>query len=753
MYTFSPSHAKTQNNTIFCYVRNRYIQNGPEEVVRQSILYYLINDLGFSANDIKLEIVLPKIGRPDIVVYIANDPVIVVECKAPTVLLTDCVFDTQAINYAQELRAKLVWVCNGAESRFYASKDGGLNFNEIENIPDLHEITPDLYKYKPLDKLIEPVAFEALYDEKTRFDYNRSRMGYIPTFWLYGDLNTHVAAGIIRLGEFIFGQKSFPKGSTFGQYEILDDLGVRTKKMANPGQHMNNLYRSIEIMNTQTRESFVFAFGFMAYPEQHLTFNFPQDDVRKAVAEIKLTNKEVLVNKTEVQLIHRRSINVQSYKPPVGFFEYLAECSVEFSNLTKPSRPVVGSFDLREFPGLQSESWRRFMKHFFEYALLVREYRKYASAYPRTKKKVESDASWRKQVQVLMKSKKYLEALALLDRELLNEVSVSERKSLVIKKIRVAEKACATDLSQKDMSNMQAFLLQTMLTRYELDPTSVEACLELAKHYLDVVDDLDQALFYIKEAEKHSNEDFEVLRVRALIEYGLENYQDAANMFMQLTDRFENEVDYQYNVLLSYFKADDFQRVLEAWEKFGFTDEIVNVLKDCQYSETKRCAAFLELALPKHPTNQDFVDIQALCYYAFRQFDKTLNGFLRLASLSESPLVNWQIASALVMLDRWEEARDYMELIPQEDLEAEPISMLFYASVLHRFGEVKKAAEIVRTLKSRKIEDIFVLYILALLGDEQAKAQEIKDDILANEGELYFESETEYILRGFGLRD
>lgn len=98
--------------------RRKFVVITPEEWVRQHLLHHLVSNKAFPANFISVEKELMVEGmkrRYDAVVYDANfKPVLLVECKAPHVGITQEVFD-QAARYNRTLEIPYILVSNGLQ--------------------------------------------------------------------------------------------------------------------------------------------------------------------------------------------------------------------------------------------------------------------------------------------------------------------------------------------------------------------------------------------------------------------------------------------------------------------------------------------------------------------------------------------------------------------------------------------------------------------------------------------------------------
>ena len=101
---------------MFDVVRKKDVPFTPEELVRQTILHYLMYTQKISPSLIAVERALTVNDiqkRFDIVVFNRQGlPFILVECKSPSVTINIDTF-LQGGNYNTKLGAKLIWLSNG----------------------------------------------------------------------------------------------------------------------------------------------------------------------------------------------------------------------------------------------------------------------------------------------------------------------------------------------------------------------------------------------------------------------------------------------------------------------------------------------------------------------------------------------------------------------------------------------------------------------------------------------------------------
>lgn len=108
--------ATARGTEIWDRSRSRWFLLTPEEWVRQHVVWYLIEHLGYPAGRVAVEKSLKLHGmskRADVVVYSEKgEPFLLVECKSTDVEISQDVFD-QAARYNLVLRVPYLMVTNG----------------------------------------------------------------------------------------------------------------------------------------------------------------------------------------------------------------------------------------------------------------------------------------------------------------------------------------------------------------------------------------------------------------------------------------------------------------------------------------------------------------------------------------------------------------------------------------------------------------------------------------------------------------
>lgn len=129
--------------TLFDEIRKKHIIITPEEWVRQHFVQYLINQKGYPRSLIKLEGGLTlhgKARRTDIVVFNSEGQrILLVECKAPSVSISQKVFD-QVARYNMVHKVALVAVSNGLNHFYCRINFGEQNYQFIPELPAYGEV-------------------------------------------------------------------------------------------------------------------------------------------------------------------------------------------------------------------------------------------------------------------------------------------------------------------------------------------------------------------------------------------------------------------------------------------------------------------------------------------------------------------------------------------------------------------------------------------------------------------------------------
>jgi hypothetical protein len=132
---------KSKENKYFILdiIRKKYVVLTPEEWVRQNFLHFLIDHKKYPVSLIAVEKQL-KINnlskRTDILIFDKNaQPDIIVECKAPSVRISQDTFD-QIARYNLNLKAKYLIITNGLQHYFAKMDQKEKKYEFLKDIPE-----------------------------------------------------------------------------------------------------------------------------------------------------------------------------------------------------------------------------------------------------------------------------------------------------------------------------------------------------------------------------------------------------------------------------------------------------------------------------------------------------------------------------------------------------------------------------------------------------------------------------------------
>ncbi len=124
---------------IFDEVRKKYIRLTPEEWVRQHLVHYLNIYKKYPISLMSIEHALVYNGmkkRADIVCFdTTGKPIVLVECKAPNVKVSQKVFE-QIARYNFDLRVPYLMVSNGLEHFCCQMNYEKISYNFLKDIPE-----------------------------------------------------------------------------------------------------------------------------------------------------------------------------------------------------------------------------------------------------------------------------------------------------------------------------------------------------------------------------------------------------------------------------------------------------------------------------------------------------------------------------------------------------------------------------------------------------------------------------------------
>lgn len=137
---------KSKENKLFIFdiLRKKHVVLTPEEWVRQHFIHFLVTDKNYPPSLIGVEKKLTinnLTKRTDLLVFSTNgNPHIIVECKAPSVKITQETFD-QIARYNLKLQANYLIVTNGMNHYYCYMDFKNEKYVFLEEIPSFEKLS------------------------------------------------------------------------------------------------------------------------------------------------------------------------------------------------------------------------------------------------------------------------------------------------------------------------------------------------------------------------------------------------------------------------------------------------------------------------------------------------------------------------------------------------------------------------------------------------------------------------------------
>lgn len=135
--------SNNQRTEIFDVIRKKYVVLTPEEWVRQHVIHFLANENNYPKSLMKIESghQLNKLQkRTDLIVYNKMGiPVLLAECKAPTIKIGQSVFD-QIASYQNKLHVHYLFVTNGLSHFIFTCDVNNKSFSFLKKLPTIEEL-------------------------------------------------------------------------------------------------------------------------------------------------------------------------------------------------------------------------------------------------------------------------------------------------------------------------------------------------------------------------------------------------------------------------------------------------------------------------------------------------------------------------------------------------------------------------------------------------------------------------------------
>lgn len=372
-------------------IRKKLILKTPEEIIRQKIIKFLIQRMNVPEAMIAVEIPMSYYkkeakGRADIIVSAVNDkkesvPILIVECKATSVPLTDDVFE-QVARYNNIVEADTVIVTNG--NKFI-----------------INTLDPEVDRYRELKEL--PTYKELVNRNNLNFVDKKDASWQRPDFRaydnpeVYGEFMVYGAIGIKTDEEFIpfiinlmglfLDETTSIEPQVLSEVSIVKDGGVRYTSFSNSaGGSWPGLYRYLIVEEDQGSNQIISLSIFSnsgCKDHQKYENRKPKsvlvvaiDDFEKSHNSLQLNlNRFTSINSDILTFFHNGALTVGNLgrvknKEVINFVRQRAPELVDDND-----RVYLGKLDNSQEFDWQQEQIKSFIGKIIKYALVRDEFR------------------------------------------------------------------------------------------------------------------------------------------------------------------------------------------------------------------------------------------------------------------------------------------------------------------------------------------------------------------------------------------
>lgn len=384
-------YIKNGKEYILCNSRKKLIQITPEEIIRQEFITKLITEYRVPADLIDAEVPLSyyqkgRTGRADIIVSGFDEkhneriPLMVVECKAPNVYLTDKVLE-QVMNYDDLLETQIMVITNGLQTICYSWSYDIQDYRMIKSIP----LYPDLIKGIGIDFAEEIADNWIRPDHKDDIDKNHELL--LADYIIGEDTDKKLVPLIANLVGLIYDDKAKANHLNLKDKIFVSDGGLRYTTFGNAaGGDYTGDYRyfilqneegetelvSISIMGNASVKNHPKWGNRMGYTILHIAI----DDLEKSHNALEYCiDRFVTIENDFYSFRHDGTLTVGK-KGRVKNADVINFIKMHYPHLVRDNKIYLGSIDNSKPFRWEDEDVNNLIANFIEYGFARDEFRK-----------------------------------------------------------------------------------------------------------------------------------------------------------------------------------------------------------------------------------------------------------------------------------------------------------------------------------------------------------------------------------------
>lgn len=279
-------------------IRNIFVPIMPEEIVRQKMLIFLMQNMSVPRENILVEEHLAHWtenfnGRMDIALTYEEKIFAVIECKEENIFIESMQFFEQAKNYAENVGAKYIILVNGNYIQFYHLQKNF--YKPVEGILNFSDMLEENFDYEEEKIIFERLNYEDYFDLDflNEQDWYYSKIGE--------DTPENLIPCIINFDDCLWDETKKLKAINSKKFFLIDDFGIRYRKYNDnsDGGFGSGYYRIFHVKNCE--KNFEFLIGFLILTTGK-TFNDPKYGNQTGKSVLCVMYYDGKIDETSVQI-------------------------------------------------------------------------------------------------------------------------------------------------------------------------------------------------------------------------------------------------------------------------------------------------------------------------------------------------------------------------------------------------------------------------------------------------------------------
>lgn len=366
-------------------IRNIFLQITPEEIVRQKMLIFLMQNMSVPRENILVEEHLAHWtknfnGRIDIALTFQEKILAVIECKEENIFIESMQFFEQAKNYAENVGAKYIILVNGVNIQFYHLNEENF-YQPVEGILNFSDMLEENFDYEDENFEFQRLDYENYFDLDflNEQDWFYSKIGE--------DTPENLIPCIINLDDCLLDETKKLSVINSKKFILIDDLGVRYREYNDNsnGGFGAGYYRIFHIKDCE--KNFEILTGFFILTTGK-TFNDPKYGNSTGKSVLCVMYYDGKIDETSVQLNLNKFLTVDEKNKKAVFIhngasgkkgfrkaEFIKYVQNKNSNLVRGDKFYFGEIDYSKALTLENPDVINLISNLIEYAVYRSEYK------------------------------------------------------------------------------------------------------------------------------------------------------------------------------------------------------------------------------------------------------------------------------------------------------------------------------------------------------------------------------------------